>query len=119
MPMTVTLRREGSRTLWSRNARASAFLSAVSLCAWTLWAVAEMPNVSPCPHHQPDTIWDYNGTIGREKARLTLQLSGEQLTGLYFYYADLADLPVRGRVSSDRRVELTQVRSVGSIAGRF
>jgi len=78
-----------------------------------------MPNVSPCPHHQPDTIWDYNGTIGREKARLTLQLSGEQLTGLYFYYADLADLPVRGRVSSDRRVELTQVRSDGSSAGSF
>jgi hypothetical protein len=68
----------------------------------------------------PGWLWDYDGTIGPDMpVRVTLQLKGETLQGVYFYGSQLKDIRLTGRIVAGERVELDEVDDRGKVTARF
>lgn len=69
---------------------------------------------------QPGWLWDYDGVIGSNlRARMTLQLNGDRLSGVYFYASQLKDIRLSGRLIGSERVELDELDESGQPSARF
>lgn len=69
---------------------------------------------------QPGWLWDYDGAIGGDlRVRMTLQLEGDRLRGVYFYASQLKDIQLSGRLIGGERVELDELDASGKPAARF
>ena len=75
-----------------------------------------------------ESLYNYQGTIGDIKIRMTLILDGvslddnfmgKQVTGTYFYVKWLKDIEIRGAVDNDRNFEFYEYDKAGNITGRF
>lgn len=62
---------------------------------------------------QSGWLWNYEGTIGANRVRLTLTRLRDGLEGFYFYSKFLKDVPLRGRIIDGSHIELTELDSAG------
>lgn len=73
-----------------------------------------------CKRVEPDRLWNYEGTIdGQHRVRMTLVFGADQIDGVYFYASQLHDIPLRGRISDDRRIVLDELDGAGNVTVRF
>lgn len=95
--------------------RRTPFAGALALAACLIAA----PAAAVCRQNQPGWLWNYNGRIGEEAARLTLVFSGESLAGEYVLSEALEDVALTGRIEAGSAITLAARAADGTAAGRI
>jgi hypothetical protein len=75
--------------------------------------------VAECRRNEPGWLWNYEGRIGDERARLTLVFSGEYLEGEYVLSEALVDVALSGRVEAGSGLTLEARDAAGGRVGRI
>ena len=70
-----------------------------------------------CVRHQPGTLWNYTGTIGTTRVRLTLVFRGDSVAGVYSRGDDLQDRTLRGTLSAGHLLRLEERTGTGAGTG--
>ena len=119
----IAERKKKTSTCWPATWSHLWWLSASHrLLAWGVLLLVCLPLVgqAACLKSEPDTLWNYNGTLGNGlRVRMTLVLGGEQVSGLYFYASQLKDIALRGRISEGTVIVLDELDANGQVVGRF
>ena len=61
----------------------------------------------------------YDGNIGKFRVRMTLDLAGDTVTGMYFYASQLKDINVKGAIIDGSKLVLDELDSVNKVIARF
>ncbi|MEI6739458.1 MAG: hypothetical protein WCK74_04020 [Gemmatimonadaceae bacterium] len=79
------------------------------------------PTRAACVRQQPGTLWNYTGTIGATRVRLTLVFRGDSVQGIYARGDDLQDRALRGTLTAGHLLRLEERTGTGNSAptGRF
>lgn len=67
----------------------------------------------------PGWLWNYEGTVGDHRVRLTLTLEDGALSGVYFYATQLKDIRLAGSISNGDHLTLNELDAAGRITARF
>ncbi|MFM7785726.1 MAG: hypothetical protein ACKPE6_13975 [Gammaproteobacteria bacterium] len=90
-------------------------LAAVLLCLFGPGS----PALADCRRNEPGWLWNYEGRIGAEAARLTLVFSGEELRGEYVLSEALEDVALVGRIEEGRAIRLEVRDAAGAAFARI
>lgn len=76
------------------------------------------PASGACTRNEPGWLWNYDGRIGEEPARLTLVFSGEEVKGEYVLSEALEEVALTGRIAAGTALTLEARDRDGKPAGR-
>ena len=104
-----------SKTMTARKSRGVAIFLGVVFTPFLLGGVLMA---------QDNDGWEelnnYTGTIaGNLKVGMTLIMTGNDVSGVYFYNKWLQDIPVKGNMDSDRGIVLNEYDQNGKVKGMF
>ena len=77
------------------------------------------PVLAECRRNEPGWLWNYEGRIGEERARLTLVFSGEELEGEYVLSESLVDVALSGRIEAGSALTLEARDAAAERVGRI
>lgn len=73
-----------------------------------------------CIKNEPDWLNNYDGSIGdRYQIRMTLVISDDKVTGLYFYASQMKDIALKGTITNGTTIVLDEIDTAGRVAARF
>lgn len=93
----------------------ASLLTSLALIAFVMAA----PVGAECRKNEPGWLWNYDGRIGDEPARLTLVFSGDSLTGEYAQAETPEDVALNGRIEAGSAITLEARDANGEAAGRI
>jgi len=94
---------------------------------WLVWLVALLGAGLPvgragaeCLRQEPGWLWNYEGTLGAAgRARMTLVIDGERVTGVYALAGSATDVVLTGRLTAGRTLRLEGRDPAGPVTARI
>jgi hypothetical protein len=77
---------------------------------------------SPCPFPglSPDVLWNFDGSIGKEPARMTLQVNGQNVVGVLVYANHMKqEVQVSGSIAERKQIVLDELDATGKASATF
>jgi hypothetical protein len=112
---------EWSRVPSNLTTKSRSWLTNIRVNCLIILVVTSFPldGIAACVKNEPNQLWNYVGQIAEKRVKMTLILSGEEVTGQYFYTTLLHDISLQGRIKDGKDISLDELSADGKVVAQF